>query len=315
MIEQRLRLIIGIPTYRRPEKLAELLATLPDRIAEVPEGVEVGVVVADNDPAGSARTVVDQAPLDVHYVCEPHPGIGAVRNRLIHTARDARLLAFIDDDERPLEGWLPALVQTWRTHRADAVMGRVISVFEAHVDPWLIESGVFRRRERVTGTILHTAAAGNLLIDLETVNRLALRFDEGLGLAGGEDTLFSKQLIGGGGRIVWCNESRAEDFVPEDRLTRDWAMKRAFSGGNAAVEVSLRLEPRRIGRAVVRVKGAAGGAARVLFGLMRHTWGRLRGDLRSDARGLRMAHRGRGMAARALGHRHQEYARTEAALR
>lgn len=315
MSAQRLRLVVGIPTYQRPEKLAELLSVLPERIAEMPEGIDVGVVVADNDPSGSARTVVDQAPLSVRYVREPHPGIGAVRNRLIDTAGDARLLAFIDDDERPLEGWLPALVETWRTHRADAVMGRVISVFEAHVDPWLIESGVFRRRERPTGMPLRTAAAGNLLIDLDSVNGLGLRFDEGLGLAGGEDTLFSKQLIAGGGHIVWCNESRAEDFVPEDRLTRRWAMKRAFSGGNAAVEISLKLERRRVRRAFVRVKGVAGGAARLLFGSARHLWGRLRGDLRTDARGLRMAYRGRGMLARALGHRHQEYARTEAALR
>lgn len=306
----RLRVVIGIPTYRRPEKLAELLDALPARIAEVAHA-EISVVVVDNDPAETARTVVAAAQTDVRYAVEPTPGIAAVRNRLIDEAGDARLLSFIDDDERPLEGWLATLIATWRDTTAAAVMGRVISIFEDDVDPWILATGVFRRRERATGLQLAAAAAGNLLIDLAQVRELGIRFDPTLGLAGGEDTLFSRSLIAAGGKIVWCNESRAEDFVPRERLTRRWAMRRGFNGGNSAVDVELRLEKRRSRRAAVRVRRFFGGFARAVTGWLQHLWGILTGDLHHDARGLRTAYRGMGMVAAAVGHRHREYSRTE----
>ncbi len=179
-----LRLVVAVPTFRRPATLAGLLARLPERVAEV-EGARVEVLVPDNDPAGSARQVVRDAPLPVRYVVEPRPGIAAVRDRALDEAADADLLAFLDDDERPRERWLAALVGTWRdTGRPAAVMGRVISVFAHEPDPWLLATGVFRRRPRPTGLEIPVAASGNLLLDLRQVRSLGTRFDVTLGLAG-----------------------------------------------------------------------------------------------------------------------------------
>ena len=300
---------IGIPTFRRPEKLATLLAALPARIAEAGLDRPVRILVVDNDPEGSARAVAEAAGTGVEYTIEPTPGIAAVRNRLMDEAEGSRLLAFIDDDERPLQYWLSALIGTWVTHGSAAVMGRVISVFPDEVDPWLLGTGVFRRRERRTGLEIPAAAAGNLLLDLDQIRSLGIRFAASLGLAGGEDTLFSRMLVAAGGRIVWCNESRAEDDVPPERLTRQWAMRRAYNGGNLAVDNDLRLEASPVRRQVIRLRRLAGGLARAALGWLRHLWGRLRGDLEDDARGLRTAYRGWGMAHGALGRRHIEYRR------
>ncbi|QUW18934.1 glycosyltransferase [Agrococcus sp. Marseille-Q4369] len=306
-----LRVAIGIPTYRRPAQLAQLLAALPERIAEVPGDVEVVVLVVDNDEATSARAAAAAAPLPVRYAVEPHPGIAAVRNRLLDLAGACDLLAFIDDDELPLPGWLSHLVTTWQRTGSAAVMGRVISVFDRQIDPWILETGVFRRRSRPTGLELAAAAAGNLLVDLAQVRDAGVRFDPSLGLAGGEDTLFSKQLIAAGGRVVWCDESRAEDPVPPDRMTRRWAMQRAFNGGNTAVQVELRLEPGPGRHAAIRLRRGLGGSGRAVMGWLRHVAGRARGDIAADARGMRTAYRGLGMVAGALGHAHRQYARTE----
>ncbi|MBC9227709.1 glycosyltransferase [Aeromicrobium sp. zg-636] len=308
---EHLAVVVGIPTYRRPEKLAELLARLPARIDEVAD-CSVRVVVVDNDPAGSARDVCAHSPVPVVHHVEPTPGIAAVRNRILAESQDADLVAFIDDDERPLPDWLAALVSTWRTHRTDAVMGRVISVFAQPVDPWLRETGVYRRRERVTGSAVPVAAAGNLLVDVRQLRDRSVRFDERLGLAGGEDTLFSRLLADRGGRIVWCNESRAEDEVPADRLTREWAMRRAYNGGNLATQVDL-LHATSFGeRGLIRLKSAVGGPARIAVGLARHFWGRLTGHLTHDARGLRTAYRGWGMTTGSFGHLHEHYERPAA---
>ena len=304
-----LRVVVAIPTYRRPDRLRTLLDVLPERIADAIDSAHVEVLVVDNDPNESARSVLQNLGFPFRYVVEITPGIAAARNRAIHESFDADLLAFIDDDERPLPGWLPALLDTWRDSRPSAVMGRVVSVFEAEADPWILATGVFERRPRPTGSPVAVAAAGNLLLDLAQVRSTKVSFDETLGLSGGEDTLFSLQLRANGGRITWCNESVAEDFVPAERMTRSWAMKRAFNGGNTAIVVDLRLQSHSTSRLIVRARGVLGGCARMAAGYVTHLRGRITGDVTADARGLRTANRGRGMAAASLGHQHLEYAR------
>lgn len=301
---------IGVPTYRRPELLAALLRALPDRIAECADlGVDVEVLVVDNDAAGSAREVAANAALPVRYVVEPTPGIVAARNRLLDECADRDLLAFIDDDEVPRAGWLSALITTWRAFDADAVTGRVISVFDDDVDPWLLASGTFRRPPRPTGTVLSVAAAGNLLLDLRAVRRFGVRFDPSLGLGGGEDTLFTRELVGRGGRIVWCNESETEDLVVAARLSRAWAAQRAFSSANAGTRIDLQLTRGRLRRGLLRVRSLIGGIARIVVGAARRAFGAATSNIAHHARGTRLIHRGRGTIAAALGRRYDEYRR------
>lgn len=303
-----LRLTIAIPTFQRPERLRRLLDALPSRIAETP-GVEIEVLVIDNDPAGSGARAVHDIGIAVRYVREPKPGIAAVRNRALDACEGSDLLAFIDDDEVPRPHWLSALFETWTVHRSSAVMGRVISIFDGDVDPWVEASGTFYRPLRPTGSPLETAAAGNLLLDLAQVRALGVRFDESLGLGGGEDTLFSRQLVGRGGTIVYCAESETEDEVIAERLTRDWARQRAYSSANAWSLARLRLTSGTAARLLLRARLTAGGILRMSTGSVRRLVGIGLGRLEHDARGARTHHRGRGMVAAALGHHYQEYAR------
>ena len=303
-----LRITIAIPSYKRPERLAELLSALPDRMAET-SGAHVDVLVVDNDPEGSALDVTRVAATDVKYAHETTPGISAARNRALAECRDSDLIAFLDDDEIPRTGWLATLVEVWREHRAAAVAGRLISVFEEGTDPWMIASGTFYRRQRPTGTHLPTASTANLLLDRRQIQELGLRFDEALGLSGGEDTMFTRQLVERGGAIVWCNESEVEDTVAPSRLTREWAAQRAYSAANGLVHVTLRLTPSPARRMALRSRFLLGGTARVAAGLARHRYGRASRRLVHDAQGYRTFHRGRGMLAGARGHLYQEYSR------
>src|SRR5699024_3427536 len=148
------------------------------------------------------------------------------------------------------------------------------------------------------------------MLDMQQIHSIGLRFEQSLGLSGGEDTLFTRQLVEQGGTIVWCNESAAEDYVVASRLTREWAVQRAYSAGNGWVHVNLRLAPGTALRLAVRSRFLAGGGIRMTAGLARHHYGRARRHLTHDARGMRTFHRGRGMLAGASGHLYQEYARS-----
>lgn len=304
----RPRITVTIPTFRRPERLRELLDALPERLAECTD-VDIDVLVIDNDPDGSGVPSTVGTSLPLRCVHELTPGIAAVRNRALDECPDSDLIAFIDDDELPRPQWLSALVDTWRQYGSSAVMGRVISMFDHDADPWVLATGTFRRSPRPTGTPLEVAAAGNLLLDLGQVRRLGVRFDESLGLAGGEDTLFSRQLVGRGGTIVYCAESETEDFVIADRLTRDWATQRAFSSANAWSLARLQLADGKLQRLSLRARMVPGGALRMGAGAARHLYGRLSRRLDHDARGVRTHFRGRGMVAAALGRRYEEYSR------
>jgi len=311
------RLVVAIPTYRRADRLAQLLPLVAVHLDAMQTAGTVSrpqILVVDNDPAGSGRAALDEQPAHypVRYVIESTPGIPAVRNRAIAEAADFDLLSFIDDDEIPRAGWLEALVATWvASKRPTAVMGRVVSVLDDDVDPWVMASGAFNRPQMPTGSEIDVAATGNLLLDLDQVRSSGVRFDRRIGLGGGSDTLFSMSLKRAGARLVWCNESVTEDTVEPERQTRDWVRQRAYSHGNITILVQLHLAESRTQRARIRLRGVVGGVARYSLGSVRSGWGLLTGSTHHRARGRRFVQRGAGMIAASAGQAYFAYARTQ----
>lgn len=310
MTDQRLPVTIAVPTFHRPEELRVLLPLLKAQADDLDAAgtTTTDVLVVDNDPGASGRAAAEEA--GVRYVVEPQPGIAAARNRALDESTGSRLLAFIDDDEHPHAGWLRELVRVWRISEPALVSGRVVAEFERPPGRWIEEGRFFVRRSLPTGTPLHVAAAGNLLLDLDQVRESGVRFALDLGLSGGEDTLFSRQLAHAGYRMVWCNESVITDLVPSARISRRWVLRRAWSHGNSTAVVSVRLASGATGRAVARVRAAVGGAARVVLGVARTALGLLLRSPGHQARGSRAAYRGAGMVWAAFGGVYQEYART-----
>jgi len=256
------RTVIAVLTYRRTGWLPALLSELAAQADALPSRVEV--VVVDNDPAGSAAgTVGAWSARGIRYVHEPRPGISAARNRALAEASDADLLIFLDDDEMPSERWLARLVDAWTAWGCAAVAGPVPAQFLGPGDPWVRGSGVFDRRQLPTGTSIGGAGAGNLLLDLRQVRALDLRFDERFGLTGGEDTLFTHALVRAGAEIRWCDEAEATEFVPVDRLTRTWVLRRSFRAGSSWSRAEVHLAAGPIRRWTVRASVLAKASARM----------------------------------------------------
>lgn len=298
---------VAVLTFRREAMLATLLTSLIQQLEAVHPPTGSRVLVVDNDPNGSAGRVTHAAGLE--YAHEPTPGIAAARQCALDQTPASHLLAFIDDDELPREGWLTLLVRTWLDHgHPAAVAGRVVPRYEVPPSEWIEAGGFFVRRSLPTGTHVEAAGAGNLLLDLAQVTTLGLSFDASLGMRGGEDTLFTRQLTKRGGVIVWCEEAQAEDLVPADRANRRWVLRRGFSHGLAHSMVTVRLE--EPGPALLtRLRLVVSGIARVAVGLASHLVARLRRNAAGEARGLWLAWRGAGITVGALGVGWAEYSR------
>lgn len=301
------RVVIAVLTYQRPGDLAEALPALVQQAETIDPPADV--LVIDNDPAGSAEQTVTGfgSPL-LRYVHEPTPGIAAARNRALAES-DHDLLVFIDDDERPSPDWLVQLLDVYRSSRPAAVAGRVISEYSVEPDDFIVAGRFFERLRHPTGSSVPAAATNNLLLDLAQVRAHGLTFDERLGLSGGSDNLFTRELVARGGRILWCDEAFVVDVVPASRLTRTWVLRRAYRTGNTEARVSVDLAGGGARRTIARLRETARGIVRLAGGGARWTVGVLKRSLGDRARGLRTISRGRGMIAGAWGRIYSEYAR------
>jgi glycosyltransferase involved in cell wall biosynthesis len=311
---KRQTLLVAVLTYRRPGPLKQGLAIVLEHVeklaSDTAQAVSPSIIVIDNDPAGSAKEIVQSFGSElIRYVAEPLPGISAGRNRALDEAAAHDLLVFIDDDEEPQQPWLEPLLETWRGTRPAAVVGRVVSRFNGELDPWIEAGSFFVRRRMPTGSVTHVAATNNLLLDLHQVRKAGLRFNNRFGLTGGEDTFFSRELERAGGTILWCDESVVNDVVPADRATRAFVLRRAWSHGNSAALVDTQSAPHAAQKVVVRVRSGWHGVLRVGGGSLRFCFGVLTSAQRHQARGLRTACRGAGMLAGAIGIAYVEYAR------
>jgi hypothetical protein len=259
--------VVAVLTYRRTHLLPGLLTDLVAQAATITPAAEI--LVVDNAPEGGAADVVRPwAGQGVRYVHEPRPGISAARNRALTESVAADVLVFFDDDERPCADWLVRLTAAWREWRCAAVAGPVGSVVTGPVDPWISGTGVFDRPRKPTGSRVGGAGAGNLLLDLHVLRDLDLRFDERLGLTGGEDTLLTHTLVHAGHEIRWCDEAEAVEPVPADRLTRRWVLRRSFRSGSSWSRAELqlaattpdrwRLRATVVAKAAIRIPQAAG---------------------------------------------------------
>jgi succinoglycan biosynthesis protein ExoM len=273
-------------------------------------GPTIGVLVIDNDPAGSARPALGTDDF-ARYVVEPHPGIAAARNRALDEA-GTDLLVFIDDDELPEPGWLDALLDARARFAADGVAGSVVTRFDDEIDPWILAGGFLDRsfRDHIpTGGELSGAATNNLLLDLRTVRRLGVRFDESFGVTGGEDTMFTSLFVRRGAKLVWCPESVVVDLLSPDRHNRRWMLRRSFGFGMNEARIAVSLETSSWSRLLRRVALCIGGSARLALGVSWHLYGRLSGNLTRRVTGLRWCARGLGRILGSTGFTHQVYGR------
>jgi Glycosyl transferase family 2 len=259
---------VVIPTYNRPDLLARATASCLDQ-----QGFDAPyeIIIVDNNPEGSARASVEEmagrSPVPIRYVGEPRSGISYARNAGVAAAA-GRYIAFLDDDEEADPGWLAAHLEAIRRFGADLVVGPVHACFPPGIGP----VGPYPRDKFSREMPLPTGASmpripgiGNTLLNRERCFVDPEPFDLRLGLTGGEDTLFLRQLLRRGRTMVWCAEASVRETVPVERLAPRFLLRRAFHRGQATTFACAAVKPPDHIR-VVRMM-VAGCAQVLLFGV------------------------------------------------
>jgi GT2 family glycosyltransferase len=146
--DRRVTAVVVVATFRRPDGLAETLASLAAQIATTP----FAVLVVENDAQGQAgRTVADRI-----FASRTLGGTTLVEEKRGHVqavnagfaaalARypEAEYLLMIDDDELASPHWLAGLVDAAEASGADIVGGPVVPRFTKDAPGYLRRHPVF----------------------------------------------------------------------------------------------------------------------------------------------------------------------------
>ena len=300
-----MKIAICVATYRRPQGLLDLLASL-DAVRLPDDTSDIEIIVVDNSPEAGAidlgREIRSRWP--VRWVHEPRPGIPYARNAAVRAALPtADVLAFVDDDEQVTPDWLCAHLT--HGHLGDILTGPVVPHLPPTAPAWATEGRFYERTRYPTGTSLPTCATNNSVVRREVFDCLPQWFDEGLDLTGGSDTdLFLRATLQGFS-IRWVDSAVVTEDVPAERVSSRWLAARWFRRG--ATEGLMIRRYGRIG-AVGAGEKLSRAVAHALRGLLRFLWGLSAGPVTRTA-GLVEATHGAGVLWGVAGGRFLEYRR------
>lgn len=225
---------IVVPTFRREALLGPLFQAVAAEVAA--QTVPVELVLVDNSPEASARSVAALAPDFVRYVHEPRTGVAQARNRGVAEAKGSHVI-FLDDDEMPVPGWLSAF--TSAAARGDqAAFGAVEAAYAEPPPPALraaLDRVFSRRLSAASGQDVSDLRAylgsGNSLFRRDVLAMESPPFDPAFDTGGEDVALFRKLVDRHGIALIWCPEARVDEVVPPSRATLGFLQRRRYSDG------------------------------------------------------------------------------------
>lgn len=246
-MDPSLQVTVILCTYNRARALEVSLQSLCKQ--ELPQGVNWEIVVVDNNSKDETANVVEafrcRFPGLVRYVFESQQGVSMARNAGIREAR-GEIIAFIDDDETPEEGWLENLTAHLQSGDWAGAGGRVVPTWECPAPRWWSPGHPF-----MIGPLAAFEADPNReeLSDPPFGANMAFRkevflryggFRSDLGrcgnrLLGNEDTEFGRRLFAAGERLRYEPRAVTNHPVEPQRLKRGYFLEWWFNKGRSDV--------------------------------------------------------------------------------
>lgn len=264
-----LSVAICVATLHRPVGLRRLLESLAHLDTS---GLDIHLVVVDNDAAGSAREVVDSfrgnCSWPLTYLVQPERGLSPARNMLVKEVRKlgVEYFAMIDDDETADLMWLRNLVNYARANRTDVLGGRAVHIFP----PGTPESIriCFKYAEAPGPGEIRRLSGANLLIRVSALEYLPEPFNMALGTTGSDDSEFTERLFRDGRKLAFINDAITYEHVPESRTRSRWILKRAYRVGMTNAHVVRLVHPsfgKSTGLVVTSLGRIVAGSGQVLY--------------------------------------------------
>ncbi|MCA8901334.1 MAG: glycosyltransferase family 2 protein [Hyphomonas sp.] len=239
-------LAVAIPTFRRNAGLEQAIRSVFAQDHATP----FELIIADNDPDGGAAELAcrlaDEAPVHIRvlYAHVPEPGVANARNAAL-ASTEARLIAFLDDDQSASRGWLSALLRCHANFPAAATFGPIDTVLPESVTSHTAYFRQFfcRMDGAGTGYIPRSYGCGNSLLDRDLIPQGEPVFDARMNESGGEDDVLFQRIREAGGQFAWAADALAFEHVPAERARLGYTLKRAVSYGQGPIAHALRQSP------------------------------------------------------------------------
>lgn len=231
---------IIIPTFQRPDDLKRALESLAGQSAGARK---IEIVIADNDPQASAKTVTQTykktSEFPVTYTHVPEPGVSNARNGALAKAR-GRFIIFLDDDMTVGENWVSTFIDTALIYKAgvvflpaDAVMPEATNPLNAYMQPFFS-----RRLDMPEGVIDTYLGTGGAMLDLSLCPLETPPFDTSRNEIGGEDDLLFSGLMEQEVNFAWSDKAVAYEHVPPHRATESYLWTRNFAFGQGPTQAA-----------------------------------------------------------------------------
>jgi len=224
---------IIVPTFRRPEGLRTALESLMSQTAGT---LVMEIIVADNDPAGSARDYVEgfakTAAIKTHYLHVPAPGVSNARNAALDAAK-GRYLAFLDDDQEACAGWLQTLIDIATKHEAALAFVPTHARIPGNskYNDYLVDFFSRPGPDLDEGVLDEFFGCGNSLLDTHLCTLPSPPFSIDMNETGGEDDLLFSELQSQGIKIAWSRASKTNEDIRPHRATPEYVKVRSFANG------------------------------------------------------------------------------------
>ena len=174
---------ISCNTFLRPEILEKTLNSIAK--LHIPDGIEIKVLVVDNDADASAQAVVKQIqtdfPFEITYKVEEKRGLASARNRLLKEAINLGVshIAILDDDDVADAEWLYNLVDLYNTQEnAFIISGPEYCCFDGDFPDYLTNNNIFvKKTTKKKGEIRKVCSTHNAFFPLSIVKDNDIWFD------------------------------------------------------------------------------------------------------------------------------------------
>ncbi|WP_062263157.1 glycosyltransferase [Endozoicomonas arenosclerae] len=225
-----------LTTGTRNETFIKCIESLINQ--KLPERIELSIVVVENnqEPDKAVQSIINKlrkrSSLNIYHELECQRGIPHARNRALKLANELGFshLAFIDDDAFAEQDWIAQLAHTVRKHKCQAVTGPQKAIFPEDTSSLFRNAPVYHERKINDGQRVSWGATNNILMDVDFLSQKSLQFNSKL-INGGEDKELLLRATHSGASVYWCQKAIVREYIAEDRLKCQWAIRRTFRMG------------------------------------------------------------------------------------